>query len=81
MSGERPPSNTAVILRIVSDIEKKLDDFEQRILKMEEQYNQALESLNSGAIADKIEEGKDRLKQGVDDFLESLKGMFKKKDD
>ena len=48
---------------------------------MEEQYNQALESLNSGAIADKIEEGKDRLKQGVDDFLESLKGMFKKKDD
>jgi glycosyltransferase involved in cell wall biosynthesis len=60
---------------------KALDDFEQRILKMEEQYNQALESLNSGAIADKIEEGKDRLKQGVDDFLESLKGMFKKKDD
>ena len=60
---------------------KALDDFEQRILKMEEQYNQALESLNSGAIADKIDEGKDRLKQGIDDFLESLKGMFKKKDD
>lgn len=60
---------------------KALDDFEQRILKMEEQYNQVLDSLNSGAIAEKIEEGKDRLKKGVDDFLESMKGMFKKKDD
>ena len=60
---------------------KALDDFEQRILKMEEQYNQVIDSLNSGAIAEKIEEGKDRLKKGVDDFLESMKGMFKKKDD
>lgn len=58
---------------------RALDDFEQRILKMEEQYNQVLDSLNSGAIAEKIEEGKDRLKKGVDDFLESMKGMFKKK--
>jgi hypothetical protein len=32
---ERPPSNTAVILRIVSDIEKKLDDFETRIRALE----------------------------------------------
>lgn len=60
---------------------KALDEFEQRILKMEEQYNQVIDSLNSGAIAEKIEEGKDRLKKGVDDFLESMKGMFKKKDD
>ena len=60
---------------------KALDDFEQQILKMEEQYNQVIDSLNSGAIAEKIEEGKDRLKKGVDDFLESMKGMFKKKDD
>jgi hypothetical protein len=29
------PNNTAVILRIVSDIEKKLDDFEARIRELE----------------------------------------------
>jgi len=32
---EKPPSNTAVILRIVTEIEKKLDDFETRIRALE----------------------------------------------
>jgi len=35
---ERPPSNTAVILRIVTEIEKKLDDFEQRIRALEKAH-------------------------------------------
>jgi hypothetical protein len=40
---ERPPSNTAVILRIVTEIEKKIDDFEQRIRALEKaQWSNAL---------------------------------------
>jgi hypothetical protein len=35
---ERPPSNTAVILRIVTEIEKKLEDFEQRIRALEKAH-------------------------------------------
>ena len=31
----KPPSNTAVILRIVTEIEKKLEDFEARIRQLE----------------------------------------------
>jgi hypothetical protein len=34
----RPPSNTSLILKIVSDIEKKLDDFEQRIRSLEKAH-------------------------------------------
>lgn len=34
----RPPSNTSLILKIVSDIEKKLDDFEQRIRALEKAH-------------------------------------------
>jgi hypothetical protein len=30
------PNNTSLILRIVSDIEKKLDDFEMRIRELEQ---------------------------------------------
>lgn len=49
---ERPPSNTAVILRIVSDIEKKLDDFEQRIRALEKANwsNAFLQSILTAAI-------------------------------
>jgi hypothetical protein len=52
MSGERPPSNTAVILRIVSDIEKKLDDFEQRIRALEKSVwsNAFLQSVMTAAV-------------------------------
>jgi hypothetical protein len=40
---DRPPSNTAVILRIVTEIEKKIDDFEQRIRALEKaQWSNAL---------------------------------------
>lgn len=43
MSDQRPPSNTAVILRIVTEIEKKIDDFEQRIRALEKaQWSNAL---------------------------------------
>jgi hypothetical protein len=38
MSSPRPPSNTSLILKIVSDIEKKLDDFEQRIRALEKAH-------------------------------------------
>ena len=38
MTAQRPPSNTSLILKIVSDIEKKLDDFEQRILALEKAH-------------------------------------------
>jgi hypothetical protein len=49
---ERPPSNTAVILRIVSDIEKKLDDFEQRIRALEKSVwsNAFLQSIMTAAV-------------------------------
>jgi hypothetical protein len=49
---ERPPSNTAVILRIVQEIEKKLDDFEQRIRALEKtQWSNAfLQSIMTSAI-------------------------------
>ena len=52
MSEQRPPSNTALILRIVSDIEKKLDDFEQRIRALEKaQWSNAfLQSILTAAI-------------------------------
>lgn len=38
MSTPRQPSNTSLILKIVSDIEKKLDDFEQRIRALEKAH-------------------------------------------
>lgn len=49
---ERPPSNTAVILKIVSDIEKKLDDFEQRIRALEKSVwsNAFLQSIMTAAV-------------------------------
>jgi hypothetical protein len=49
---ERPPSNTAVILRIVTEIEKKLEDFEQRIRALEKtQWSNAfLQSIMTSAI-------------------------------
>ena len=52
MTTNRPPSNTAVILRIVSDIEKKLDDFEQRIRALEKAHwsNAVMQSILTAAI-------------------------------
>lgn len=52
MSEQRPPSNTALILRIVSDIEKKLDDFEQRIRQLEKAHwsNAFIQSIMTAAI-------------------------------
>lgn len=52
MTSQRPPSNTAVILRIVSDIEKKLDDFEQRIRALEKAHwsNAVMQSILTAAI-------------------------------
>jgi hypothetical protein len=49
---ERPPSNTAVILRIVTEIEKKLDDFEQRIRALEKAHwsNALLQSILTAGI-------------------------------
>ena len=49
---ERPPSNTAVILRIVTEIEKKLDDFEQRIRALEKAHwsNAFLQSILTAGI-------------------------------
>lgn len=49
---ERPPSNTAVILRIVTEIEKKLDDFEQRIRALEKAHwsNAVIQSVMTAAI-------------------------------
>jgi hypothetical protein len=49
---ERPPSNTAVILRIVTEIEKKLEDFEQRIRALEKSAwsNAFLQSIMTAAI-------------------------------
>jgi hypothetical protein len=48
----KPPSNTAVILRIVTEIEKKLEDFEQRIRQLEKaQWSNAfLQSVMTAAI-------------------------------
>lgn len=52
MSVQRPPSNTALILRIVSDIEKKLEDFEQRIRALEKAHwsNAVMQSILTAAI-------------------------------
>lgn len=52
MTQQRPPSNTALILRIVSDIEKKLDDFEQRIRALEKAHwsNAVMQSILTAAI-------------------------------
>lgn len=52
MTANRPPSNTALILRIVSDIEKKLEDFEQRIRALEKAHwsNAFLQSILTAAI-------------------------------
>lgn len=52
MSEQRPPSNTALILRIVSDIEKKLDDFEQRIRQLEKAHwsNAFIQSIMTAGI-------------------------------
>jgi len=52
MTAQRPPSNTALILRIVSDIEKKLDDFEQRIRALEKAHwsNAVMQSILTAAI-------------------------------
>jgi hypothetical protein len=49
---ERPPSNTAVILRIVSDIEKKLDDFETRIRALEKSVwgNAVIQSMMTAGV-------------------------------
>ena len=52
MTSQRPPSNTALILRIVSDIEKKLDDFEQRIRALDKAHwsNAFMQSILTAAI-------------------------------
>lgn len=52
MSDQRPPSNTAVILRIVTEIEKKLEDFEQRIRQLEKAHwsNAFIQSIMTAAI-------------------------------
>jgi len=49
---DRPPSNTALILRIVSDIEKKLDDFETRIRALEKSVwgNAVIQSIMTAAV-------------------------------
>ena len=49
---ERPPSNTALILRIVSDIEKKLDDFETRIRALEKSVwgNAVIQSIMTAGV-------------------------------
>lgn len=49
---DRPPSNTALILRIVSDIEKKLEDFEQRIRALEKAHwsNAVVQSILTAGI-------------------------------
>ena len=49
---DRPPSNTAVILRIVSDIEKKLDDFETRIRALEKSVwgNAVIQSIMTAGV-------------------------------
>ena len=52
MTSQRPPSNTAVILRIVTEIEKKIDDFEQRIRALEKAHwsNAVMQSILTAAI-------------------------------
>jgi endonuclease V-like protein UPF0215 family len=49
---DRPPSNTAVILRIVTEIEKKIDDFEQRIRALEKAQwsNAVIQSVMTAGI-------------------------------
>lgn len=56
MSAQRPPSNTALILRIVSDIEKKLEDFEQRIRALEKAHwsNAVMQSILTAAITGSV---------------------------
>jgi hypothetical protein len=48
----KPPSNTAVILRIVTEIEKKLEDFEQRIRQLEKAHwsNAFIQSIMTAGI-------------------------------
>jgi hypothetical protein len=48
----KPPSNTAVILRIVTEIEKKLEDFEQRIRQLEKAHwsNALVQSIMTAGI-------------------------------
>jgi hypothetical protein len=52
VTAQRPPSNTAVILRIVTEIEKKIDDFEQRIRALEKAHwsNAVMQSILTAAI-------------------------------
>ena len=52
MTSQRPPSNTALILRIVSDIEKKRDDSEQRNRALEKAHwrNAGMQSILTAAI-------------------------------
>lgn len=52
MSSPRQPSNTALILRIVTEIEKKLEDFEQRIRALEKAHwsNAVMQSILTAAI-------------------------------
>jgi len=52
MTAQRPPSNTAVILRIVTEIEKKIDDFESRIRALEKSVwsNAFLQSVMTAAV-------------------------------
>ena len=52
MTDKRQPSNTAVILRIVTEIEKKLEDFEQRIRQLEKAHwsNAFIQSIMTAAI-------------------------------
>lgn len=52
MAEQHRPSNTALILRIVSDIEKKLDDFEQRIRQLEKAHwsNAFIQSIMTAGI-------------------------------
>ena len=49
---EKPPSNTAVMLRLVTEIEKKLEDFEQRIRQLEKAHwsNAFIQSIMTAAI-------------------------------
>lgn len=52
MGEQHRPSNTAVILRIVTEIEKKLDDFEQRIRQLEKAHwsNAFIQSIMTAGI-------------------------------
>lgn len=49
---QKPPSNIAVVLRIVQEIEKKLEDFEQRIRQLEKAHwsGAVLQSIMTAVI-------------------------------